>query len=138
MALLRMEDWYDLARDTNWTPSYVTENELFPEQWSSTFDIPLEEWEKFDEPYKLSYRDYVKMQRDKDVGAYSVKAALSRRTRREIGGAWRAPRASAIRPRGRRTAPPIASARIRARRARWRSSSPPRTLPRLRTLRARP
>jgi len=78
VALLRMEDWYDLARDTNWTPSYVTEDEMFPEQWSSTFGIPLEEWEKFDEPYKLSYRDYVKMQRDKDVGAYSVKAALSR------------------------------------------------------------
>ena len=78
MALLQMSDWYDLARETNWTPKYVSEDELFPEPMANSFDIPLEQWETFDEPYKISYRDYVKTQREKDVGAYSVKAALSR------------------------------------------------------------
>ena len=78
MALLKMEDWYDLARDTNWTPGYVSEDDLFPEPMSKDFGIPVEAWETFDEPYKVCYRDYVKSQRDKDVGAYSVKAALSR------------------------------------------------------------
>ena len=78
MALLQMDEWYDLARETNWTPSYVSEDELFPTPMSNTFDIPVETWETFDEPYKVSYRDYVKAQRDKDVGAYSVKAALGR------------------------------------------------------------
>lgn len=78
MAKLKLEDWYDLCRETNWTPSFVTEEELFPEPMCNDFGIPIEEWEKFDEPYKMGYRDYVKMQRDKDIGAYSVKAALAR------------------------------------------------------------
>ena len=30
MAVLNRMDWYDLARSTNWTPKYVTEDELFP------------------------------------------------------------------------------------------------------------
>lgn len=30
MAVLNRMDWYDLARTTNWTPTYVTEDELFP------------------------------------------------------------------------------------------------------------
>ncbi len=78
MALLKMEEWYDLARDTNWTPRYVSEAALYPEPMWDSFDVPVESWESFDEPYKVSYRDYVKAQRDKDVGAYSVKAALAR------------------------------------------------------------
>jgi toluene monooxygenase system protein A len=78
MALLKMEDWYDLARETNWTPGYVTEEELYPEPMAKDHGITVEQWESFDEPYKVSYRDYVKSQRDKDVGAYSVKAALAR------------------------------------------------------------
>ncbi|MBT7357015.1 MAG: toluene monooxygenase, partial [Rhodospirillaceae bacterium] len=52
MAILKMEEWYDLARETNWTPTYVTEDEMFPEPMAKTFGIPIEEWEKFDEPYK--------------------------------------------------------------------------------------
>ena len=30
MALLKRADWYDIARSTNWSPTYVTEDELFP------------------------------------------------------------------------------------------------------------
>ena len=78
MALLKMEEWYDLARETNWTPSYVSKEELYPETMADDFGIPEDVWESFDEPYKVSYRDYVRAQRDKDVAAYSVKAALAR------------------------------------------------------------
>ena len=78
MALLNRSDWYDIARDTNWTPKYVTEEELFPREMSDCFDIPREKWESYDEPYKTTYREYVKVQREKDSGAYSVKAALGR------------------------------------------------------------
>ena len=78
MALLNSEEWYDIARDTNWTPSYVSEQALFPKELSDVLEMPLELLETFDEPYKVTYRDYVKTQREKDVGAYSVKAALAR------------------------------------------------------------
>ena len=78
MAVLNRMDWYDLARTTNWTPSYVTEDELFPPRLSGEFGLPLAAWEGYDEPYKQTYPEYVKVQRDKDAGAYSVKAALER------------------------------------------------------------
>ncbi len=78
MALLKREDWYDLARETNWTPSAVTEDELFPEQMSGALGLSLEDWSSWDEPYKVTYREYVETQRAKDAGAYSVKAVLSK------------------------------------------------------------
>ncbi len=78
MALLEREDWYDLVRTTNWTPKYVTEAELFPEQMSGARDIPMQAWEGYDEPYKTSYPEYVAIQREKDAGTYSVRAALER------------------------------------------------------------
>jgi toluene monooxygenase system protein A len=78
MALLDRSVWYDIARNTNWTPKYVTRKELFPPEQSDPYGIPVEEWETFDEPYKVSYREYVATQREKDAGVYSVKAALSR------------------------------------------------------------
>ncbi len=78
MGSLERSDWYELGRTTSWTPKYVTREELFPDEMSDPYGIPPEEWETFDEPYKVSYRQYVKIQREKDAAAYSVKAALSR------------------------------------------------------------
>ena len=78
MALLKREDWYDLTRATNWTPKYVTDEELFPEEMSGGRGISMEVWETYDEPYKVTYPEYVTTQREKDAGAYSVKAALER------------------------------------------------------------
>ena len=78
MANLGRLDWYDIARNTNWTPTYVTEDELFPPQMSGSMGIPMPAWESYDEPYKQTYPEYVKIQREKDAGAYSVKAALER------------------------------------------------------------
>lgn len=42
------------------------------------YGLPQEAWEKYDEPYKQTYPEYVKIQREKDAGAYSVKGALER------------------------------------------------------------
>ena len=41
MALLDRAEWYDIARDTNWTTTYVTENELFPEEQSGSMGLRL-------------------------------------------------------------------------------------------------
>lgn len=78
MAVLNRLDWYDLARDTNWTPRYVSDAQLFPEDLTCAFGLPAEAFAEYDEPYKTTYPEYVKVQREKDAGAYSVKAALER------------------------------------------------------------
>jgi toluene monooxygenase system protein A len=78
MALLKRSAWYDTARNNNWTPKYVSFEELYPRELSDAFDLPLEEWEKFDEPYKDTFRDYVHVQREKDAYAYSIRSALER------------------------------------------------------------
>jgi len=78
MAMLGRLDWYEIARTTNWTPKYVSEDQLFPPEMSGSMGLPLSAWEKYDEPYKQTFPEYVKVQREKDAGAYSVKAALER------------------------------------------------------------
>jgi len=78
MSLMKREDWYNLTRSTNWTPKYVSEDELFPEEMSGGRGIPMEKWDTYDEPYKVTFSEYVETQREKDAGIYSVKAALSR------------------------------------------------------------
>ena len=78
MAMLDRAEWYDIARTTNWTPKYVSEEELFPDDMSDPFHLSMEDWDAYDEPYKISYREYVRTQHEKDIGAYSVKAALER------------------------------------------------------------
>ena len=55
MALLNRMDWYNLARTTNWTPSYVTEDQLFPPELTGGFGLPAGAWEGYDEPYKQTY-----------------------------------------------------------------------------------
>jgi toluene monooxygenase system protein A len=78
MALLDRADWYDVGRTTNWTPHYASEEEIFPDEMSDEFGLSCDQWEAFDEPYKVSYREYVDVQSTKDTDTYSVRAALAR------------------------------------------------------------
>jgi toluene monooxygenase system protein A len=78
MALLERSRWYDLARSTNWTPTYVREDEIFPPDMSDVYGLGMDTWETYDEPYKVSFRDYVRVQREKDTGVYAVREALAR------------------------------------------------------------
>ena len=78
MAMLERNEWYDLIRTTNWSPKYVSEDDIFPEEMSGSRGLSLEDWSVYDEPYKVIYSEYVETQREKDAGAYSVKAALER------------------------------------------------------------
>ena len=78
MPQLKRSEWYDTARNVNWTPKYVPFEEIFPKDLSDAFELPVEEWETFDENYKDTFRDYVHVQREKDAYAYSIRAALER------------------------------------------------------------
>lgn len=78
MALLKRDDWYDLARDVGWTLSYVDRGAAFPDAWSGSAGIDEAAWNAWDEPYRVTYRDYVAVQREKEAGAYAVREALKR------------------------------------------------------------
>jgi len=78
MPRLERTQWYDLARDMNWHPTYVSEEEMYPEDLSGARGISQEEWWKWDEPYKINYREYVHNQVGKDAGIYSIKGATAR------------------------------------------------------------
>jgi toluene monooxygenase system protein A len=78
MARMKREEWYNIARDVDWTRSYVDEEAVFPEWLSGSGKVPREAWKSWDEPYKCAYSDYVATQREKEGSVYAVKAALQR------------------------------------------------------------
>jgi toluene monooxygenase system protein A len=78
MRLLNRDDWYDIGRDLDWTLSYVDPAEAFPDDWSGNGVVPAQAWDAWDEPYRVTYRDYVGVQREKESGAHAVREALKR------------------------------------------------------------
>lgn len=78
MPKLNRSDWYDLARDMNWNFKYVTYDRVFPEEIAGDYKVPEKDWYVWDESYKITYREYVHNQYEKDMGVYSVKTALDR------------------------------------------------------------
>lgn len=67
--VLRRDDWLDLARKVNWTPRYVDERELFPEQLSGQPWLAQDAWRGWTEAYRTTYREYVANQRQGRRGA---------------------------------------------------------------------
>ncbi|MBK9739227.1 MAG: YHS domain-containing protein [Actinobacteria bacterium] len=78
MPRLSRSEWYDLTRDMNWDLSYVSEDEAFPPVLSNSFGVPAHDWWVWDEPYKITYTEYVHNQAGKDAGVYSVNNVLNR------------------------------------------------------------
>ncbi|AAK41473.1 toluene hydroxylase [Saccharolobus solfataricus] len=70
------DEYYDLANKLEWTPKYVKEEELFPVDMSGIPNLPIDVWtELYDAPYKVTYREYVKNQKEKDQRLFSVREA---------------------------------------------------------------
>ena len=42
MTILDRSEWYDIARATNWAPTYVKEEELFPEVMTGGLGVSRE------------------------------------------------------------------------------------------------
>ncbi|HSV38884.1 MAG TPA: isoprene monooxygenase oxygenase subunit alpha [Nocardioidaceae bacterium] len=76
--LLNRDDWYETSRDLDWSLSYVDQAEAFPTSWSGAEGVPAEAWQKWEEPFRVSYRDYVRIQREKEAGVKAVSNALGR------------------------------------------------------------
>jgi toluene monooxygenase system protein A len=75
---LRREEFEDIVRDVDWTLSYLDDEAVFPEWQSGSGKVPREAWASWEEAYKVTYPEYVATQREKEAGAWAVKAALSR------------------------------------------------------------
>ncbi|MEM3995716.1 MAG: toluene hydroxylase [Pyrobaculum sp.] len=73
------DEFYDLANKFEWTPKYVSEEELFPVDMHGLPYLPIDVWaETYDAPYKVLYREYVKNQRSKDQMVFAVRDAAAR------------------------------------------------------------
>lgn len=77
MTLAR-EDWHDLARKLDWTYSYVSERDAFPEVLSGRPWLPHDAWSQWDEPYKTTFSEYVANQSAKDAAVHAVRDAVGR------------------------------------------------------------
>ena len=90
MPGLARSEWYDLTRDMNWTLSYVDPEQAWPQELSNTYGIPAESWWGWDEPYKVTYPEYVHNQVGKDAGVYSVNSVIGRsRMFDELDPGWK-------------------------------------------------
>ena len=91
MPRLNRSDWYDLARDMNWNLRYVSEEEAFPPTLAGSYGhIPPEAWWTWDEPYKLTYREYTHNQAEKDASVHAVASAVARsRLFEELDSGWK-------------------------------------------------
>jgi toluene monooxygenase system protein A len=78
MALMKREEWQDLVREVDWTFSYVDDDAVYPEWQSGSGKVPREAWLAWEESYKISYPEYVSVQREKEASTFAVKAALQR------------------------------------------------------------
>jgi toluene monooxygenase system protein A len=57
----------------------VSEEELFPVDMHGLPYLPIDVWsELFDAPYKVTYREYVRNQRDKDTRVFAVRESATR------------------------------------------------------------
>ncbi len=76
--MLPREAWFDLARKLDWTYSYVSEREVFPEVTSGTPWLEHAAWQEWNEPYKTTYAEYVTTQAAKEAAVHAVRAAVGR------------------------------------------------------------
>src|ERR1700751_2864626 len=78
MPELKREDWFDLGRYLDWTPSYVPRDDMFPGFASDGSGLPPAAWEQWGQAVKVSVREYREVQQAKGEGIYGVKTAVGR------------------------------------------------------------
>jgi len=59
-----------LTHDLDWTPTYVTEDEIYP--YTKFEGIKVHDWSKWEDPFRLTVEAYNKYQAEKDRRLYAV------------------------------------------------------------------
>src|SRR3977135_304146 len=78
MRLLNRDDWYEISHDLDWTLSYVEERDAFPAEWTGSNGVPKAAGQGWEEPFRISARDTVGVQGEKEAGVAGVRDALKR------------------------------------------------------------
>ena len=76
--MLKRDEWLDLARKLDWEVSYVREDEVFPELVSGHPWLPHTAWADWEEPFRVTYAEYVVNQHAKNASVYAVRDALGK------------------------------------------------------------
>jgi toluene monooxygenase system protein A len=71
------ESWLPLAQNLDWTPSYVREEELFPEDISGGPWLHQEAWAGWAEPFRTTFAEYARTQAQKEEGFVALCDALN-------------------------------------------------------------
>lgn len=88
--MIPREEWLHLARKLDWTFGHAAEREVFPEDPSGKPWLPHRDWEDWDEPYRVTFGDYVRTQHEKESSVSAVQDAVGRpEDVRSLDRAWR-------------------------------------------------
>jgi len=91
MQPLAREEWYELAQKVNWQFGSVRPEEVFPPAMTGQSPVPFDAWQDWQESFRVTFREYVENQREKDSGVYAVKSALSKANLIDkLSDGWRA------------------------------------------------
>ena len=72
------EDWERHTRELDWTFSYVSERDVFPEAISGHPWLPHADWAGWNEPFRVTFPEYARIQDEKEAAVAAVAAALGR------------------------------------------------------------
>jgi phenol hydroxylase P3 protein len=64
------DHYKEFTRDLGWEPSYVPREEMYPPEHAE--GVHFRDWDKFDDPFRLYYKDYVGMQEKKEQSLHMV------------------------------------------------------------------
>lgn len=67
---------YRRTKRLYWEPSYVDPEEVYPP--SASGGIHCKDWDRWDDPFQISYRQYVEVQSKKDQGYHPTREAFDR------------------------------------------------------------
>lgn len=74
--IIDRDEWLFFATKLDWRYKYRTEQELFPEIISGHPWLPHEEWRGWQEPFHISYDEYVSTQQEKCATVDAVRTAV--------------------------------------------------------------
>src|SRR4051812_7806464 len=75
---MKRDEWFELARDLDWTWSEAREEAAFPAAMAGAPWLATDAWAGWAEPFRISSAEYVRTQHEKDATIAGVRDAVGR------------------------------------------------------------